>query len=121
MNGLYTVSRFFAGFFGFIALGGVLWFSASLSNAIIIAGVFTGVTSLAVAFVPQRKLVSGTVRLIVILLCLVGIVTGFVLVTNDLKATSGIEWDVVAMNLLHIAALAMIAIIALKRAPGSAQ
>lgn len=119
MNGLYTVSRFFAGFLGFIALGGVLWFNASLSNAIIIAG--AGLTSLAVAFVPQRKLVSGTVRLIVILLCLVGIVTGFVLVTNNLKATGGIEWDIVAMNLLHIAALATIAIIALKRAPGSAQ
>jgi hypothetical protein len=117
MSGLYTAAQIAAGFLGFIAIGGVVWFASSLSNAIVLAGVLLGLTSLAAAFVPQRKLSNDTIRRSLVALCTVGIVAGSVLVTDNLKASHGIEWDVVSMNLLNIAALATMAINAVRHNP----
>lgn len=114
MSGLYTLSRISTGFLGFTAIGGVVWFASSLSKTIVLAGVLLGLTSLVVAFVPQRKLLSGATRRTLVTLCVVGIGAGLVLVADNFNASRGIEWDVVAINLLHIAALATMAAIALK-------
>jgi len=114
MNGLYTLSRGVAVFFGFTVLLSILWFASSLSGAFIIAGLLMGFSSLTVAFIPQRKLSKGTTRRALVTLCVVGIGAGLFLVADDLGATSGIEWDVVAIRLVHIAALAAMAVIALK-------
>jgi hypothetical protein len=119
MNGLYTLSRGLAVFFGFIVLLSILWFTSSLGGTLIIAGVLMGLSSLAAAFIPQRKLSSGATRRTLVTLCVVGIGAGLVLVADDLGATSGIEWDVVAIRLVHIAALAAMAVIALKWPPES--
>src|SRR3990172_1491218 len=110
MNGLYTLLRGLVAFFGFTDLLGVLWFADSLGGAFIIAGVLMGFSSLAAALVPQRKRSSGATRRTLVTLCVVGIGAGLVLVANDLGASRGIEWDVVAIRLLHIAALATMAI-----------
>lgn len=115
MSGLYTVSRIFVGMLGFIALGGVVWFASALNNTIVLAGVLLGLVSLAAVFVPQRKLSSGAIRRTLVALCLVGIGAGFILVADNLKAPRGIEWDVVSANILHIAALATMAILALRQ------
>ncbi len=119
MSGIYTLSRALAAFFGFTVLLGILWFADSLGRAFITAGVLMGFSSLAVAFVPQRKLSRGATRRIVVTLCAVGISAGLVLVADDLGASPGIEWHVVAIRLFHIAVLAMMAIIALKWSPNS--
>ncbi len=119
MNGLYTLSRGLAIFFGFTVLLSVLWFASSLGKAFIIAGLLMGFSSLVAGFIPQRKLSSGTTRRSLVVLCVVGIGAGLVLVADDLGTTSEIEWDVIAIRLLHIAALATIAVTALKRSPES--
>jgi len=120
MSGLYTLSRGLAGFFGFTTLLGVLWFADSPGGgAFIIPGLLMGFSSLAVAFIPQRKLSSSATGRTLVTLCVVGIGAGLVLVADDLGASSGIEWDVVAIRLLHIAALAVMAVTALKWSPKS--
>lgn len=119
MSGIYGVLRVFVGFFGFIALGGIIWFASSLASKIVLAGVLLGLTSLVVAFIPQRKLSSGKTRRTLVTLCIVGAGAGVVLVADNLSVSGGIEWDVVAMNVLHVAALAAMAFIALKQPPES--
>lgn len=119
MNGLYMLSRALVAFFGFTVLLGVLWFADSLGGIFIIAGVLMGFSSLATAFIPQRKLSSGVTRRTLITLCVVGTSSGLVLVADDLGASYGIEWHVVAIRLFHIAALATMAIVALKWSPSS--
>lgn len=119
MSRLYTPSRIFVGFLGFTALGGIIWFASSLANEIVLAGVLLGLTSLVVAFIPQRKLSSIATRRILVTLCVVGIGAGLALVVDNLSTSRGIEWDVVSMNVLHIAALATMAAIALRRPPES--
>jgi len=115
MSGLYTLSRIFVAFLGFTALLGVLWFASSLREAIIIAGVLLGISSLLAAFVPQHKLSNRETRRTLIALCVIGIGAGLVLVVDDLGASRGIEWHVVTINLIHVAALATMAVTALKR------
>jgi len=119
MSGIYGASRVFVGFLGFIALGGIIWFAGSLSSEIVLAGVLLGLTSLVVALIPQRKLSSSTTRRTLVTLCIVGAGAGLVLVVDNFSTSRGIEWDVVAMNVLHIAALATMAAIALKWSPKS--
>ncbi|OGI69262.1 MAG: hypothetical protein A2W18_07095 [Candidatus Muproteobacteria bacterium RBG_16_60_9] len=119
MSGIYGVLRVFVGFFGFIALGGIIWFASSLASAIALAGVLLGLTSLVAAFIPQRKLSSGKTRRTLVTLCVVGAGAGLVLVADNFSASGGIEWDVVAINVLHVAALATMAVIALRRPPAS--
>ena len=121
MSSLYNMSRILTGILGFIALGGVVWFGSILNNMIALAAVLLGLASLATVFVPQRKLSSGVIRQILIALCIVGIGAGFFLVVDNLRAPGGIEWDVVSMNVLHIIALATMALIALRRSLESAQ
>jgi hypothetical protein len=121
MTDLYTLSRGITGFFGFTTLLGVLWFAdAPGGQTFIIPGLLMGFSSLVVAFIPQRKLSKGTIQRILVALCIVGIGAGLFLVADDLGATSGIEWDVVAIRLVHIAALAAMAVITLKWPPESA-
>jgi hypothetical protein len=118
MSGLYTLLRGFVAILGFTLLLGILWFSGSPGGgAFIIPGVLMGFSSLAAAFVPQRKLSSGATRRTLVALCVVGIGAGLVLVAKDLGVSSSIEWDVVAITLLHIATLATMAVIALRRPP----
>ena len=119
MSGIYTLSRGLAVFLGFTVLLSIVWFASSLGGAFIIAGVLMGFSSLAVAFIPQRKLSSSATRRTLVTLCVVGISAGLVLVADDLGASSGIEWDVVAIRLLHIAALATMAVIAWRQPPES--
>lgn len=120
MSGLYTLSRGLAVFFGFTTLLGVLWFAeAPGGETFIIPGVLLGFSSLAAAFVPQRKLSSGTTRRMLVTLCVVGIGAGLFLVADDLGVSSGIEWHVVAIRLVHIVALAAMAVITLKWLPKS--
>lgn len=115
MIGLYTLSRGLAAFFGFTVLLGILWFAGSPGGgAFVVPGILMGFSSLAAAFVPQRKLSSVATRRTLVTLCVVGIGAGFVLVADNLSASRGIEWDVVSMNVLHIAALATMAIMALR-------
>jgi hypothetical protein len=124
MSKLYLWSRILAGFFGFTALLGVLWFSASQGKVFVIAALSMGFSSLIAVFVPLRTLSSTAVRVFLIVLCTVGVSAGLVLVVDDLMSSSGIEWsevewDVVAIRLLHTAALAAMAIVALKWSPES--
>jgi len=121
MSGLYVVSRIFVGILGFIALGGVVWFASTLGNTLVLAGLLLGFTSLVAAFVPQRKLSSSATQRVLVTLCVLGIGAGFVLVVDNLKVPREIEWDVVSINILHIAALATMAVIALKWPRDSAQ
>lgn len=109
MSALYTTSRILVAFLGFTALLGVLWFADSLDRLIVVATVLLGLSSLAAAFVSQRKLSSGTIRRTLITLCVVAIATGLVLVADNLSASHAIEWHVVSINLLHIAAVAVMA------------
>jgi len=119
MSGLYTTSRIYAGFMGFTILGGILWFASTLNSVIVMAGMVTGFSSLAVAFIPKRKLSSHSTRRVIVGLCVIGIGAGLVLVVDDLNASRGIEWDVVIMKALDVAALAIMAVIALKWSPES--
>lgn len=114
MSGLYTLSRGFVIFCGFTTLLGVLWFASSLGGALIISGVLMGFSSLAAAFIPQRKLSGDRTRRALITLCIIGACSGLILVAGDLGTSRGIEWDVVAVRLLHIAALATMTITALE-------
>lgn len=118
MNGFYTASRIYAGFMGIIILGGILWFSSTLSGAIVVAGTVAGFSSLAAALIPKHKLSSHLTRQVLVTLCVIGIGTMLVLVTDDLTATRGIEWDVVAMKAIDIMALATMASIALRWSSG---
>ena len=118
MGGIYTLSRVLVAFFGFTTLLGVLWFSDSLGGAFIIAGVLMGFSSLTIAVVPQRKLSSRTTRRTLVALCVIATGAGLVLLTDDFSASYGIEWDVVAMRLLHITALTTIAVKVLNWSPG---
>ena len=121
MTNLYIFARGVNGFFGFTTLLGVLWFAdAPGGQAFIVPGLLLGFSSLVVAFIPQRKLSSGTTRRTLVTLCVIGAGAGLVLVADNFSASGGIEWDVVAMNVLHIAALATMAVIALLRPPESA-
>ena len=118
MGELYTIARIYAGFMGFTILGGILWFASSLSNAIDIAGIFAGFSSLAAASISPGKLCIHSVRRILLGLCSIGISAGLVLVVDDLTQSNGIggvEWDVVAMKTLDVAALAVMAGAALSR------
>jgi hypothetical protein len=54
-----------------------------------------------------------------VILCVVGIGAGLVLVADDLGVSSGIEWHVVAIRLVHIATLTAMIVIALKWSPKS--
>lgn len=114
MSGLYIVSRIFVGILGFISLGGVVWFGSALSSVVAGTGLLLALVSLAVAFVPQQKLSSSLVRGTMMLLCVVGIGAGLFLTADDLRASRGIEWDVVSMKLLHVIALAAIAVVAFR-------
>lgn len=108
MSGLYTLLlRGLVAFFGFAMLLGVLWFAGSPGGGtFVIPSTLMGFSSLAAAFATRRTLVT---------LCVVGIGAGLVLVADDLDAPRGIEWSVVAIRLLHIAALVTMAITALER------
>lgn len=117
MTGLYTLSRGVVVFLAFAVLLGVLWFADSLGAASIVAGALTGFCSIAAAFVPQRKLSSDPTRRILITLCIVGTSSELILIADDLGTSRGIEWDVVALRFLHIAALATMALTALRWSP----
>lgn len=110
MNGLYGIARVCAGLLGFTALIGVAWFSAFLGSTEFASGLILGLTSLAAAFTPQRKLSIGKVRQTLFLLCLVGVSGGVVLLSHNLGAPHPVELDVVAINLLNLGALVVIAI-----------
>ena len=101
----YSLARVCAGFLGLTALLGIAWFATSLGTTEFAAGLMLGLTSLAAAFVPQRKLSIKKVRRTIVLLCLVGIGSGLVLIAGNLAAPLKIEWDVVVINLLNLAAL----------------
>lgn len=119
MEKLYLWSRLLAGFFGFTALLSVLWFSASQGKIFVTASLLIGFSSLAASFVPPRTLSNKAVGALVTVLCVVGIGAGLVLVANDLSGPlSKVEWDVVAIRLLHIGALGVLAAKALKLLPG---
>jgi len=111
---LLLLARIVAAVFGLVALGSVLWFGSALSPTFITAALLLGFSS-AVAFFPRRALASASARKILFTLCVIGIVAGLVLITGDVSSPYGIEWDVVAMRLVHIAALATIAIKASER------
>lgn len=119
MSGIYTLSRMLVAFFGFTTFLGVLWFSDSLGGILIISGVLMGFSSVAISFIPQRKLSSPTTRRTLIMLCVIATGAGFVLLASDFSAPNGIEWDVVAIRVIHITALATIAIKALNWPPAS--
>lgn len=107
---LYSLSRGLAAFFGFTVLLGVLWFIGSPGGGThVVPNVLLGFGSIAAAFVPQRKLSNATTRRTLVTLCVVAIGSGLVLIAGDLKAARGIEWDVIAIRLVHIAALATLA------------
>ena len=112
MSECYTMARIYTGFMGPSLLLGVLWFSDTLSNTIIIAGVLAGFSSVAAASISQHKLPIHSARWFLIVLCIIGISAGFVLLVDDLGKPSGaerIEWDVVAIKALDIAALSVLA------------
>lgn len=118
MGELYTIARIYAGFMGFIILGGILWFASSLSNVIDIAGTLAGFSGLAAASISPDKLCINSVRRILVGFCSIGISAGLVLVVDDFTQSNGvggIEWHVVAMKTYHVAALAVMAGTALSR------
>jgi hypothetical protein len=90
----------------------VVWFAgAPGGQELLVPGILMAFSSLAVAFVPKRKLSSTGTQRILVVLCVVGIGAGFVLVADDLGVSHEIEWHVVAIRLVHIVALATMAII----------
>lgn len=118
MGELYTIARIYAGFMGFTILGGILWFASSISNAIDIAGMLAGFSGLGAASISPDKLCIHSVRRMLVGFCSIGISAGLVLVVDDLTQSNGVdrvEWDVVAMNTYHVAALAVMAGTALSR------
>jgi hypothetical protein len=121
MKSLYTLLRVLVAFLGFSVLLGVVWFVGSPGGqALLVPGVLMALSSLAVAFVPKRKLSNTGTQRILVALCVVGIGAGLVLVADDLGASHEIEWDVVVIRLVHIVALATMAIVS-RRKPRLAQ
>lgn len=114
MNALYTASRILVAFLGFTTLLGVLWFAGSLEGFVVAASVLLGFSSLAAAFVPLRKLSRGVVRHILLALCATAIAAGIVLLADNFGTSQKIEWHVVSINLLHVGAIAVMALRALK-------
>ena len=120
MSSLYLVlSRYVVGIMGVLILWGLLFFSSTLQSAIVTAGLVLGSTSLVVALMPQRALCIFPVRLVFFLLCVVGVGAALVLLWHRLGRSSGIELDVVSANILHIAALATLAIFRKPKVPES--
>src|SRR5919108_4028938 len=109
MSKLYLWSRILAGFFGFTALLGILWFSASQGGLFVAAALSMGFSSIIASFVPPRALSNQATRVFLITLCIVGVGAGLILVADDLGALRGVEWDVVAIRLLHIGTLGVLA------------
>lgn len=123
MSVLYHISRYVAGVMGFVTLWGLLFFSSVLESTIVTASLVLSSTSLVVALIPQNKLRTLPTRLVFFLLCLLGVGAGLVLLWDNLDLSSGVEWDVVSASILHIAALALLALFAIKKisnkGPGS--
>lgn len=116
MMAIQIVSRVLVLFFGLTALLGVLWFAGSSGGeTLMLPGVVMGFSSLVAVFLPQRKWAQR----IQVVLCVVGIGAGLVLLKYDFTAPHVIEWDVVAMRFLHIAALATMAIMAFNHPTGA--
>ena len=111
MRNLYLpLSRYVAGIMGVITLWGLLFFSSTLKSEIVTAGLVLGSTSFVVALMPQRILRLFPVRLVFVLLCLAGVAAGLVLLFYRLGRADGVEWHVVSASIIHIAALATLAI-----------
>lgn len=117
MDGIYGLARVCAGFLGFTALTGVIWFGGSLSGIEFAAGLILGLTSLLAAFIPKRRLSVPSIRQMLIMLCALGIAAGAVLTVRKLAGPNQIEWDVVAIDLLNLIALAVMAIKARRHVP----
>ena len=115
----YLLARVIAVVFALPSLLGVLWFADSLGPMLITAGLLVGLCGLTVAFSPRSKLPSGEPRRIVVALCLLGIGGGLVLIVSDISRPFEIEWHVVTIRLIQIAAPAAIAIEAFERSPKS--
>ena len=113
MDGIYTLSRIYAGFMGFTSLGGILWFAGTLSRMIVIAGTIAGVSSLAASLVPPHKLSRHSIQRTLIALCVIGVGAELVLIMDALTISHGVEWDVVSMEILNITALTTMAVKAL--------
>jgi hypothetical protein len=115
MGETYVILRVLAAFFGIAGLLGVIWFANSLDQITLLSGVLAGLASIAAACVPQRWLSSAGTRRLVAVICAVGAVAGSFLVVGRLAAPNDIEWDVVAMDLTHIAVLVSMAAIAIRQ------
>lgn len=106
---LHLLARVATACFGLVTLIGVAWFSNSLGPVLITSGLLMGLCSLTVAFLARSE-ASRELQRIVFFLCLVGIAAGLVLIANDIRRSFEDEWPAVLMRLVHITALAVIAI-----------
>lgn len=109
MDAAYGFSRVTVGFLGFTSLVGVIWFGDAITGVEFTGGLVLGLTSLAVALVPKRKLNHTRARRAVVTLCVAGIAAGMVLVASNMAPPYPIEWDVIAINLLNVGALVAMA------------
>lgn len=105
----YGVARVIAGFLGFTALVGVSWFGGALTSVDLTGGLILGLTSLAAAFIPTRKLNHASALRTLLTLCIAGTSAGMLLVASGLAPPYPIEWDVVIINLLNSGALVVMA------------
>ena len=109
MNALYVISRVLAGLLGFAALLGILWFSDSLGNDIMVAGTVMGLASIIAVLVPRPSTENKIGRITLAVTCGIGAAAGLVLVADSLGAPRGIQWDIVLTKTLHVSALLVIA------------
>lgn len=109
MGMFYGVARVIAGFLGFTSLVGVNWFGGALTSVDFTSGLIIGLTSLAAAVIPARKLSHTSVLRALLTLCVAGSSAGMVLVASGLAPPYPIEWDVVIINLVNAGALVAMA------------
>jgi len=109
MSQLYSLSRVLVAFLGLSEILGVVWFSGSLNGKVIVTGLLIGLSSIAVAFVPQQRLSSRITRRVLITLCSVGIISGIFSAVVNFNEQNNLEWDVLITKFVHIIALAFMA------------
>lgn len=114
MKKLYTSLRALVAFFGFTVFLGVIWFAGSPGGEVgVVPAILMAFSSLAVALIPARKLLNVGTRRILVVLCIVGVGAGIALVASDISTSQEIEWDVITIRLLHIVALATMAVLSI--------
>lgn len=115
MDSVYGFARACAGFLGFTALTGVIWFSSSIDGVEFFAGLILGLSSLVAAVIPSHKLTGPNLSRWLTFLCALGMAGGVVLIGRILVESQQIEWDMIAMDMVNVGALFVMATTARKQ------